>query len=85
MQKKITPLIKRLSLKYNIPQEVIIAVVTSQFECARQEAKKGVQGEPDTFKNIRFKHLGLLVAKPTKIMAIHNAKRTRENRTRTGS
>lgn len=85
MQKKITPLIKRISLKHNIPQEIILAVVNSQFECARQEAKKGIQGEPETFLNIRFKHLGLLVAKSSKIMAIHNAKRTRENKTRTGS
>ncbi len=85
MQKKIAPLIKRISLRHNIPQEVIIAVITSQFECARHEAKKGIQGEPDTFKNIRFKHLGLLVAKPNKIMAIHNAKRTRKNRARDNS
>lgn len=81
MQKKLIPLIKKISLKHNIPQEVIIAVINSQFECARQKAKEGTQGEPDTFLNVRFKHLGLLVAKPSKIMAIHNAKRTRENRT----
>ena len=85
MQKKLAPLIKKISLKYNIPQEIIIAVVTSQFECARQEAKEGEQGEPETFRNIRFKHLGLLVAKPSKIMAIHNGKLTRENRTRNSS
>ena len=84
MQKKLLPLIKRISLKHNLPQDIIKAVITSQFECARHEAKKGEQGEPYTFLNIRFKHLGLLVAKPTKIMAIHNAKRTRQNRARTG-
>ena len=81
MQKKLAPLIKKISLRHNIPEDVVIAVIRSQFECARQEAKEGEQGKPDTFRNIRFKHLGLLVAKPSKIMAIHNAKRTRENRT----
>lgn len=81
MQKKLAPLIKRISLKYNIPEDVVIAVVKSQFECARDKAKEGTQGEPETFLNVRFKHLGLLVAKPRKIMAIHNAKLTRENRT----
>ncbi len=81
MQKKLVPLIKKISLKHNIPEEVILSVVRSQFECARDKAKKGTQGEPDTFLNIRFKHLGLLVAKPRKIMAIHNAKLTRQNRT----
>lgn len=78
MQKKVTPLIKKISLKYNIPVKVVLAAVNSQFECARAEAKKGTQGEPSTFKNIRFKHLGLVFAKPSKIMAIHNARRTRD-------
>jgi hypothetical protein len=78
MQKKVTPLIKSISLKYNVPLDVVKAIINSQFECAREEAKKGEKGKPETFRNVRFKHLGLLVAKPSKIMAIHNAKRTRD-------
>lgn len=85
MQKKLKPLIKQISLKYNIPVDVVLAAVNSQFECAREMAKQGEQGKPDTFLNVRFKHLGLLVAKPKKIMAIHNAKRTRENKSRDSS
>ena len=81
MQKKIKPLIKYLSVKYKLPANVIEAIVKSQFECAREKTKEGESGKPDTFLNIRFKHLGLLVARPSRIMKIHNAK----NRTRNSS
>lgn len=84
MQKKLTPLIKSLSLKYNVPEDVVRAVIKSQFECAREETKHGESGKPETFPNVRFKHLGLLVARPRKVKAIHNAKQTRD-RTRDSS
>ena len=77
MQKKLNPLIKQISLKYNIPMDIVRAIVRSQFECAKENTKKGESGEPDTFLNVRWKHLGLLVARPMQIKRIHHAKQSR--------
>ena len=66
-------IISKLALKYNKPRDVIKAIVYSQFECARQEVKIGNISTPESYKNIRFIHLGLLVAKPGKINVITKA------------
>ena len=68
MQKRITEIVKDLSREFGLPEEVVKAIVESQFQCAREATKEGVSGNPTTFKNIRFKHLGLLVARPYKII-----------------
>lgn len=70
MQKKIEALIKEVSEELGLPVEVVKAVVESQFQCAREVTKEGVAGKPETFKNIRFRHLGLLVSRPRKILKI---------------
>jgi hypothetical protein len=75
MQKTTQRIVQELMSKYNLPEQVIIAVIESQFKCAKEEIAKGVQGEPETFKNIRFKKLGLVYADTNKIKAIEYAKK----------
>lgn len=79
MQKKIERIIKELAVDHSLPEHVIKAVIESQFQCAREAVKKGDSGDPDSFLNIRFRHLGLLVAKPGKINKLHNIKQKKLN------
>jgi hypothetical protein len=72
MQKRVETIIKEISVELCLPVEVVKAIIESQFQCAREATRKGEAGEPSTFLNIRFKHLGLLVAKKHKIQKIHN-------------
>lgn len=58
-------------MKYGIPEEVVKTAWESQFECARASTKVGISGEPETFVNIRFKHLGLLLAVARRIIKAH--------------
>jgi len=71
MQKRVENLYQGLSKKHKLPLGVIKAICESQFQCAREEIKKGISGEPETFKNVRFRNLGLLVSRPKKIVKIH--------------
>tara|TARA_R110000796_G_scaffold2953_1_gene11308 strand:- start:10821 stop:11084 length:264 start_codon:yes stop_codon:yes gene_type:complete len=78
MQKRVNNIIKEVAAKYNLSAEVVKAITDSQFECARDNTKKGEADNPATFLNIRFKHLGLLVAKPSKINKIVNGRNARD-------
>ena len=57
---------EKLALKYNLPVKVIKAVVESQFEASREVMKNYNKEDPNTYKNIRWMHLGLLIAKKKK-------------------
>lgn len=67
MQKKIEKIVKEISGDLGLPVGVVKAIVESQFYCAREATKQGEAGEPSTFLNIRFKHLGILVVKPGRL------------------
>ena len=47
--------------------EVVEDIIDSQFLTATKAMKEGVKGEPETFKNIIFLHLGKLIAKPNRV------------------
>ena len=68
MQKSISKIIKEVAEETKLPVEVVKAIVESQFQCAREATKKGEAGNPATFLNIRFRHLGLLVARKYRIL-----------------
>lgn len=74
MQKKIEKLIQSIAEAENIPFEVVKAAVESQFLCAKSFLAKGESGKPETFKNVRLKHIGLFYARPNKIIELHNKK-----------
>jgi hypothetical protein len=71
MQKRVLSIVNDISLEVGLPVDVVKAIVESQFQCAREATKKGEAGTPSTFLNIRFKHLGLLVARPHKIIKMN--------------
>jgi len=77
MQKRVNNIIKEIAAEYNLSVEVVKAITDSQFECARENTKKGEADLPATFLNVRFKHLGLLVAKPSKIKKITDGRNSR--------
>lgn len=77
MQKRVTKIIKDVAGEFNLSAEVVKAITDSQFECARENTKKGEADTPATFLNVRFRHLGLLVAKPSKIKKIADGRNTR--------
>lgn len=70
MQKRVEAIVQELAQKYGLSETVVKAIVESQFQCAREVTKEGVSGNPASFKNIRFKHLGLLVSRPFKILKL---------------
>lgn len=70
MQKKVEKKIKDISLRMNIPFEVVKSIFESQFSLARKVTKAADTDNLDTFKNIRFKYLGLLVARKPQIIKI---------------
>ena len=68
MQQEVVKIIKEISKDLNLPIEVVTAIVESQFQYTREVVKLGEAGDPSTFLNIRFKHLGILVANHKKII-----------------
>lgn len=70
MQKKIEKKLKDISLKKGIPFEVVKSIFESQFSLARKITKAANPENLDTFKNIRFKYLGILVARKPQIVKI---------------
>jgi len=70
MQKRVDRIVKDLSLKHGLPTRVIKNIVESQFQCARANAISAKRGEPDTFKNIKFKHLGRLIVRPATVLKL---------------
>ena len=54
---------KQISEELNIPYNVIKAAVESQFEVVRNTIKSADWTDKTTYKNIRLRHLGLIVAK----------------------
>ncbi len=79
MQKKVESIIKEVAQETSLPEYVVKVIVECQFQCAREAVKKGESGDPATFLNVRFRHLGLLVAKPGKINKLHAMKIARTN------
>ena len=75
MQKTVQSIVEELMTKYDLPEQVITAVVESQFKCAKAEIAKATPGQPETFRNIRFKKLGLIHADHNKIKAMEYAKK----------
>lgn len=67
VDKQVLKVYKDLSVEFNLPIEVIQTIVESQFDTATQAIKEGIKGQPDTFKNVMFLHLGKLVAKPGRV------------------
>lgn len=80
MQKRVEDIIKKVAQDNSIPEFIAKAIVESQFQCAREAVKKGESGNPATFFNVRFRHLGLLVAKPGKINKLHILKQLKESK-----
>lgn len=80
MQRRTEKVIKELALKYNLSEEVIKAVVESQFKCARDIIGSAEAGVPSSFTNIRFKHIGTLWTSAAKIKYIEDARRNRDNK-----
>lgn len=74
MQKKIEKIIKQVAEETGKPIEVVRAAVESQFLCMKANITTGVSGQPETFKNVRLKHIGLFYARPYKIIELHNKK-----------
>lgn len=80
MQKRVENIIKEVSRESKLPEFVVKAITESQFQCAREAIRKGESGNPDTFFNVRFRHIGLLVAKPGKINKLHANKLAKLNK-----
>ena len=78
MQKSVQKIVNELVAKYKLPEQVIIAVIESQFKCAKEEIGKAISGEPDTFVNVRFKNLGLFYADHNRIKAIEYTKKKKD-------
>lgn len=70
MQKKIEQKLKDISLRKGIPFEVVKSIFESQFLLARKITKECNPDDLDTFKGIRFKYLGLLIARKPQILKI---------------
>lgn len=58
MQKEIENIIKDVSLRHGVPNEVARTIVYSQFKCIRETLKQGVYDQPETFKTVNVKYLG---------------------------
>ncbi len=71
MQKKISKIIHQVSLITNTPYEVVEAIFESQFECAKNKIKEATPGNTDTFVNVRFINLGMLIANKPKVLKLH--------------
>ena len=84
MQKKVEMEIHKIALKYRMSNRVVKDIVESQFQCAREEIKKGVSGDPDTFMNIKFKYLGRIVAKPLRVKLLKRVADDRRRRLHKG-
>ena len=54
---------KQIAEELNIPYNVVKAAVESQFEVVRNTIKSADYTDNTTYKNIRLRHLGLIVAK----------------------
>lgn len=80
MQKRVENIIKEVARESNLPEFVVKAIVESQFQCAREAIKKGESGNHETFLNVRFRHLGLVVAKTGKINKLHTARIAKQNK-----
>jgi hypothetical protein len=80
MQKRVEDILKKVAQDNSLPEYIVKAIMESQFQCAREAVKKGESGNPATFLNIRFRHLGLLVAKPGKINKLHALRQAKEEK-----
>ena len=77
-KRTVESIVKEVALESKLPEFVVKAIMESQFQLAREEMQKGESGNPETFLNVRLRHLGLLVAKPGKIKRMHNLRLDRE-------
>jgi hypothetical protein len=72
MQKRALKLVKEVAREMNLHEDLVKAIVESQFQCARDKIKEADPETIDSFINVRFRNLGLLVANKYKIIAIQN-------------
>lgn len=77
--RKVEDILIRKSKEIDIPLKVIKAIFESQFHCAKENIKKANPEDLDSFVNIRFRHLGLLIANPLKIKKIQEANDSKKN------
>ena len=63
LKDKVYPeLLHKLSLKYQIPEKMVEAVILSQFRLLKDTMERG------DLESIRLQHLGLFFVRPTTIM-----------------
>lgn len=80
MQKRVEKVIRDIASKYNLSEEVVRAIVESQFKCARENIGSAERGVYSSFVNVRFKYIGLLHTNEAKIKYIEDARRNRDNK-----
>jgi len=62
MQKRSLKLINQVSKELGISEDIVLAIVESQFQCARESTKNAEIEDFSTFRNIRFRNLGMITA-----------------------
>ena len=81
IQQKVQKIIKRLSLKYNLPEEEIRRIVFSPFELVKKSMKDAEPNNIESFKNIRIINFGLFAVKPGRIKHLKKQNDDRNNKT----
>lgn len=72
MQKRVEEKFEELAKRFKVPVEIIKAIYDSQCMCTRENMKVGEKGKPETYLNIRWLNWGTYIAKPNRILIIHN-------------
>lgn len=83
MEKQVLQIYKKLSTELNIPLNVVIDIVDSEFRMIQVAMKEGTKGEPETFKNVILLHLGKFVAKPKRIKWLQQLSEKKRKRKQT--
>ena len=77
MQREVKEVIKEVSKELGVPEEIVRAVIDSQYQYTKLSMTQGDPDDEESFLNIRHIHLGLFVVKPYKVRAINKAKALR--------
>lgn len=72
MQKRVKDKFEEIAKQFNVSVDVIAAIYESQCMCTREKMKIGEKGKPDTYLNVRWLNWGTFIAKPNRILIIHN-------------
>lgn len=70
MQKEVVMIIHKLSIKYDIPKEVVEEILKFKYKTVRKLMNEGNMLNGEGFKNINLPNLGKLSVKPFKIEAL---------------